>query len=193
MPADEIAEVLQGSDGNQRDLLPDSGDRLRQEFDRRRGDRPVGLKILRPGELIVDTIRRHGRGVPADGHRDVGAPQPVQQLAREPGTRGVSASVTVTPSSSNDRALHRISERPGIVDVGADVGVEHDLHPLLGPGGLEKRRSSVNAQPPTPNSQNDRFEFPGGRRCNRLSAGFRKLPHRAVAALFGSWELEVGS
>ena len=105
MLANEVADVLQRSDGNQRHFAG-----LRRMVSARKSPpgsrRPRSREVFGPGELIVDAIGRHRGGLAADGDGHVGAPQPVEELARHLARCGVSASVTVTPSSSNDELFN---------------------------------------------------------------------------------------
>ena len=128
----QIAEVLQRPHRNQRDLAGIPANQAGEEFDRWLGDGLIGLKVFRPRELVVDAIWRHRRGAPADRHRHVAATQPVQQLRRQPRPLRRVGVGHGHAHQLKDRALHRIPERPGIVDVRADVGVEDDLDPVLG-------------------------------------------------------------
>jgi hypothetical protein len=128
MQSDEVADVLQRPDSDERDLTPIPADRVGQKPDGRRSDRPVGLKILGPRELIVNAIGRNGRRLTPDGHGHIRAPEAMEQFACEPRPPWRVGIADGDPQQLERRALHRIPERPGVVDVGADVGVEHDLH-----------------------------------------------------------------
>ena len=131
MQSHQIADVLQRPHRDQRDLIRIPADDLGEKFDRRCCNRLVRIEVLRPRELIINSIRRNRSCLPADGNRDIGSAQPVQELARQPRPLRRVGIGDGHAHEVEGWALQRIPERPPVIDISADIGVENNLHSRL--------------------------------------------------------------
>jgi hypothetical protein len=118
-------------DGDERDLVWVPANQVGEKLDGRRCDRFVGLEVLGPRELVVDAIRRDRRRLSSDGNGNIRASEPVKELACEPGALRRVSIRDRDPDKFEDRTLQRVPERPPVVDISADVGIEDDLRACL--------------------------------------------------------------
>ena len=89
--------------------------------------------------MIVDAIRRDRRRLSSDGNGNIRSSEPVKELAREPGALRRVSIRDRDPDKLEERALQRVPERPPVVDIRADVGVQDDLHACLLCGSRQSR------------------------------------------------------
>ena len=122
---ERVGDVLQRPDGDERDLAGVLAQRVDDEVGGGGGDGLLGGEVFGPAELIVELARRLRR--PSHRHRHVVAADDVEELAGHFGARGRVAVGDGHAHELDVRRGHQQPERPRVVDVRGDVGVEQNL------------------------------------------------------------------